>query len=70
VPALLLLGRWTSTTVLLASVIFGVIVSALGLWGFLNSTRGPGDFSLAVLAVTPAIAAVYSVLALRRLPRD
>lgn len=69
-PPLLLAWRGPGVAALLATWILSLIAAALGLLAFLGSTRDPDDFSLALLAVTPALAALYSALALRRVPRE
>ncbi len=69
-PPVLLVWRGPGVAALLASFTLSLIAAAIGLVAFLGSTRDPTDISLAMLAVTPALAALYSALALRRLPRD
>jgi hypothetical protein len=68
-PPVLLAWRGPGVAALLATWILSLIAAALGLLAYLGSTRDPGDVSLALLAVTPALAALYSALALRRVPR-
>ena len=68
-PPVLLVWRGPGVAALLASWVLSLLAAAIGLLAFLESTRNPGDFSLALLAVTPALAALYSALALRRVPR-
>jgi len=70
VPPLLLAWRGPGVAALVASWLLSLIAAALGLFAYLGSTRDPSDVSLALLAITPALAALYSALALRRLPRD
>jgi hypothetical protein len=70
VPPLLLAWRGPGVAALLASWILSLIAAALGLLAYFGSTRDPGDVSLALLAITPALAALYSALALRRVPHD
>lgn len=69
-PPLLLAWRGPGVAALLATWILSLIAAALGLLAFFGSTRDPDDFSLALLAVTPAVAALYSALALRRVPHE
>ena len=69
-PPLLLAWRGPGVAALLASWLLSLVAAALGLLAYLGSTRDPGDVSLALLAITPALAALYSALALRRVPRD
>jgi len=68
-PPLLLAWRGPGVAALLATWVLSLIAAAIGLLAFLGSIGDPGDFSLALLAVTPAVAALYSALALRRVPR-
>jgi hypothetical protein len=70
VPPLLLAWRGPGVAALLASWILSLAAAAIGLLAYLGSTRDPGDVNLALLAITPALAALYSALALRRVPRD
>jgi hypothetical protein len=70
VPPLLLAWRGPGVAALLASWILSLVAAALGLLAYLGSTGDPGDVSLALLAITPALAALYSALALRRVPRE
>lgn len=67
-PPLLLAWRGPGVAVLLATWILSLVAAAIGLLAFLGSTRDPSDVSLALLAITPAVAALYSALALRRMP--
>jgi hypothetical protein len=69
-PPVLLLWRGPGVGALLASWVLSLLAAGLGLLAYLESTRDPSDYSLALLAVTPALAALYSALALRRVPRD
>ena len=69
-PPLLLAWRGPGVAALLASWILSLVAAVIGLAAYLESTRDPGDPSLALLAITPALAALYSALALRRVPRD
>jgi hypothetical protein len=69
-PPILLAWRGPGVAALLATWVLSLVAAAIGLLAYLASTRDPTDFSLALLAVTPAIAALYSALALRRVPRD
>ena len=69
-PPLLLVWRGPGVAALLASWILSLVAAAIGLIAYLGSTRDPGDVTLALLAITPALAALYSALALRRVPRD
>jgi uncharacterized membrane protein len=69
-PPLLLAWRGPRVAALLATWVLSLVAAAIGLLAFLGSIRDPGDFSLALLAITPALAALYSALALRRVPRD
>jgi hypothetical protein len=69
-PPLLLAWRGPGVAALLATWALSLIAAAIGLLAFLGSIRDPGDFSLALLAITPAVAALYSALALRRVPRN
>ena len=69
-PPLLLAWRGPGVAALLATWVLSLVAAAIGLLAFLGSIRDPGDFSLALLAITPAVAALYSALALRRVPRD
>jgi hypothetical protein len=68
-PPLLLAWRGPGVAALLATWILSLVAAAIGLLAFLGSTRDPSDVSLALLAITPAVAALYSALALRRVPR-
>ena len=70
VPPILLAWRGPGVVALVASWILSLVAAALGLLAYLGSTRDPGDVSLALLAITPALAALYSALALRRVPRE
>ena len=56
VPPVLLAWRGPGVAALLASWILSLIAAALGLLAYLGSTRDPGDVSLALLAITPALA--------------
>jgi len=69
-PPLLLAWRGPGVAALFATWVLSLIAAAIGLLAFLGSIRDPGDFSLALLAITPAVAALYSALALRRVPRE
>jgi thiamine transporter ThiT len=69
-PPLLLAWRGPGVAALLATWLLSLIAAAIGLLAYLTSTRDPTDYSLALLAVTPALAALYSALALRRVPRE
>jgi hypothetical protein len=69
-PPVLLVWRGPGVAALLATWVLSLVAAAIGLLAYLESTRDPGDFSLALLAVTPALAALYSALALRRVPHD
>jgi uncharacterized membrane protein len=69
-PPLLLAWRGPGVVALLATWVLSLVAAAIGLLAFFGSIRDPGDFSLALLAITPAVAALYSALALRRVPRD
>lgn len=69
-PPLLLAWRGPGVAALVATWILSLVAAAIGLLAFLGSVRDPGDFSLALLAITPAVAALYSALAMRRVPRD
>jgi len=69
-PPLLLWWRGPGVAALLATWLLSLVAAAIGLLAFLGSTRDPSDVSLALLAITPAVAALYSALALRRVPRD
>lgn len=69
-PPLLLAWRGPGVAALLASWLLSLVAAVIGLVAYLESTRDPGDPSLALLAVTPALAALYSALALRRVPRE
>ncbi len=70
VPPLLLAWRGPGVAALIASWLLSLIAAVLGLIAYLGSTGDPSDVSLALLAITPALAALYSALALRRLPRE
>lgn len=69
-PPLLLAWRGPGVAALLATWVLSLVAAAIGLLAYLGSTREPSDVSLALLAITPAVAALYSALALRRVPRD
>ena len=69
-PPLLLAWRGPGVAALLATWLLSLVAAAIGLLAYLGSTRDPSDVSLALLAITPAVAALYSALALRRVPRD
>ena len=69
-PPLLLAWRGPGVAALLATWILSLVAAVIGLIAFLGSSQDPGDVSLALLAITPAVAALYSALALRRVPRD
>jgi hypothetical protein len=69
-PPVLLVWRGPGVAALLASWVLSLVAAAIGLIAYLAATRDPSDYSLAMLAVTPALAALYSAFALRRVPRD